>query len=579
MFDRLRTLLRDELGTSPSPDTMAVYERLLRPGQRPPGERRRPSIPGAVPIELPSELVVRAAAPLVGRKRELERLQRLWSAARERERLQREDSGKVVLLAGDPGIGKTRLVAEIAQAAYDAGAFVLAGRSPEEALVPYQPFLEALRHYVLNVPFSELRASAREYGSELARLIPELRRRAPDLPPPVAAEPETERYRLFEAVVGPARRDVRAGARPARARRPPVGRSADAAAAPPPRASAEPGAAADPRRLPGDRGDRQRVHRRARGAAPRPARHDRSTSTAWPSTRPPSSCTCRPGRCRRARSHARCTPRPRATRSSSRRSSATSPRRAFAPTSPVRHELQQFGLPEGVKDVIARRLARLDPQAMEWLRVAAVIGRDFDADLLERVVSLDEDGFLNALDEALAAGLVVESPRRPGLYSFSHALIRETLYEGMSAPRRARIHRRVGEALEEQGTSRNLTALALHFTRAAGRAGCREGDRVRAPRRRAGDGDARARGGGRPLRPRARGPGAISPGGHGDAVRAAARARRGARARGRAAAGVGGLPRGGDPGRAARRQAPRSRAPRSAHRRGTSSRPGWSTRS
>ena len=58
--------------------------------------------------------------------------------------------------------------------------------------------------------------------------------------------------------------------------------------------------------------------------------------------------------------------------------------------------------------------------------------------------------------------------RGPGRYSFSHALIRETLYEGMSAPRRARTHRRVGEALEAAGAERNLTALALHFTRAAG---------------------------------------------------------------------------------------------------------------
>src|SRR5204862_3503941 len=104
----------------------------------------------------------------------------------------------------------------------------------------------------------------------------------------------------------------------------------------------------------------------------------------------------------------------------------------------------------------------------EWLRVAAVIGRDVDAELLERVVSLEEDEYLNALDEALAAGLVVESPDRPDRYSFSHALIRETLYEGMSAPRRARIHRRVGEALEAHGGDRHLTALALHFTRAAG---------------------------------------------------------------------------------------------------------------
>ena len=101
-----------------------------------------------------------------------------------------------MLLTGDPGIGKTRLVAEIARRAQELGAFVLAGRSPQDALVPYQPFVEALRHYVLNVPFAELRSSARDYGAELARLVPELRRRAPGLPPPVEGEPETERYRL-----------------------------------------------------------------------------------------------------------------------------------------------------------------------------------------------------------------------------------------------------------------------------------------------------------------------------------------------------------------------------------------------
>ena len=62
-----------------------------------------------------------------------------------------------------------------------------------------------------------------------------------------------------------------------------------------------------------------------------------------------------------------------------------------------------------------------------------MIGRDFDLALLERVASLEEDQFLNALDEALAGGLVVQAPRDPGRYSFSHALIRETLYEGMSS--------------------------------------------------------------------------------------------------------------------------------------------------
>src|SRR5205814_9138929 len=93
------------------------------------------------------------------------------------------------------------------------------------------------------------------------------------------------------------------------------------------------------------------------------------------------------------------------------------------------HEIQRFGLPEGVKDVIARRLSRLDAQAIEWLRAAAVVRRGVDAQLLEQVATLDEDQFLNSLDEALAAGLVVETPARPGRYSFSHALIRETLYD------------------------------------------------------------------------------------------------------------------------------------------------------
>jgi DNA-binding SARP family transcriptional activator len=465
VFDRLRRLLRDELGTSPSPDAMAVYERLLRPGQRHPGEEaaRRP---GTVPIELPSELVVRAAAPLVGRKRELERLERLWSAARDRERLQREDNGKVVLLAGDPGIGKTRLVAAIAQAAYDAGALVLAGRSPEEALVPYQPFIEALRHYVLNVPFSELRVSAREYGTELARLIPELRRRAPDLPPPVAAEPETERYRLFEAVVGlldemSARApvllvldDLQWADRPtllllrhlARAPNPARLLILGAYRATEATVNGFVDALAEMRR------ERLVTQLEIRGLA----EHETAELVHIQTGTMPSRSFSRA-------LHAETEGNPFFVEEIVRHLGEAGVRTDIAGA----HELQQFGLPEGVKDVIARRLGRLDPQAMDWLRVAAVIGRDVDEDLLERVVSLDEDGFLNALDEALAAGLVVESPRRPGIYSFSHALIRETLYDGMSAPRRARIHRRVGEALEEQGTSRNLTALALHFTRAA----------------------------------------------------------------------------------------------------------------
>jgi len=113
----------------------------------------------------------------VGREREVSQLREALARAR-------AGSGGVVLLAGDAGIGKTTLTAELARRVHDAGATVLAGRSPRETVVPYQPFLEAFRHWALNALLPALRASTRESGPELARLIPELRRRAPDLPSP-----------------------------------------------------------------------------------------------------------------------------------------------------------------------------------------------------------------------------------------------------------------------------------------------------------------------------------------------------------------------------------------------------------
>ncbi len=217
VFDGLRTLLRDELGTNPSAEAIAAHERLLRPLERagePGGPRDEDLGPSAIP--LPAELRQRAQGQLIGRAHEIADLMTRWDRAcgaagggvgRDATvpswaTQDLESGGRIVLLAGDAGIGKTTLTAELARRVHDAGAIVLAGRSPRETVVPYQPFLEALRHWALNAALADLRASTREYGSELARLIPELRRRAPDLPPPPQGEPETERYRLFEAVVG-----------------------------------------------------------------------------------------------------------------------------------------------------------------------------------------------------------------------------------------------------------------------------------------------------------------------------------------------------------------------------------------
>ena len=463
VFDALRTLLRDELGTSPSPEALAAHERLLRPQAHGAGAARSPQAGGAgEAIPLPADLRHRAQGPLIGRELELAQLQELWELASGQG-----GSGQLVFLAGDAGIGKTTLTAEVARRVHEAGAIVLAGRSPRETVVPYQPILEALRHWALNAPASDLRNTAREYGSELSRLIPELRRRAPDLPPPPVDEPETERYRLFEAVVGLLTELSRA--RPVLlvlddlqwADRPTLLLLRHLARATNPARVLILGAYRSTER----RGD---TFTNALGELLRDRLASQLDVRGLSESETAQLVALRAGE----------TP----SRSFAHALYEESEGNPFFVEEIVRHlleagvhagsasasELQRFGLPEGVKQVIAWRLGRLDAPAIEMLRVAAVIGRDVDAALLERVVLLADEEFLSAFDEALAAGLLVESDDMPGSYVFSHALIRETLYEGMSVPRRARIHKRVGEAIEAtQGRrlGRYLPELAHHFTR------------------------------------------------------------------------------------------------------------------
>ncbi|HEV3365150.1 MAG TPA: BTAD domain-containing putative transcriptional regulator, partial [Acidimicrobiia bacterium] len=129
----------------------------------------------------------------VGREAELARFRRLWSEVT-------AGNPKVVFIGGEPGVGKTRLAAEFSSRVHEEGATVLAGHCDENLAVPYQPFVEALRHFVEHTPPVALPSRLGRYPGELSRLLPDLTERAPALAPPVRADPETERYRLFEAV-------------------------------------------------------------------------------------------------------------------------------------------------------------------------------------------------------------------------------------------------------------------------------------------------------------------------------------------------------------------------------------------
>ena len=128
-------------------------------------------------------------------------------------------------------------------------------------------------------------------------------------------------------------------------------------------------------------------------------------------------------------------------------------------------------IPEGLRDVIGKRLSRLGHECNELLSLAAVIGREFSLDVLEPVAGLPEDGLFRSLEESVNAGLIDDrSSVRTGVtYRFAHALFRQTLYEETLAPRRVRLHQKIGEAIESAYPDRledHASELADHFTNA-----------------------------------------------------------------------------------------------------------------
>jgi DNA-binding SARP family transcriptional activator len=127
-------------------------------------------------------------------------------------------------------------------------------------------------------------------------------------------------------------------------------------------------------------------------------------------------------------------------------------------------------VPEGVRDVLRRRFARLPEVTVAVLRLAAVLGRDVDVDVLVGAAEVDEETVLDALEAGVVAGLLTEPG--PGAVRFTHALVCETLYGDLSGIRRSRWHARVAAALERVRPG-DLTALAHHYAQSASAATAR----------------------------------------------------------------------------------------------------------
>jgi class 3 adenylate cyclase/tetratricopeptide (TPR) repeat protein len=131
----------------------------------------------------------------------------------------------------------------------------------------------------------------------------------------------------------------------------------------------------------------------------------------------------------------------------------------------LERDLAELGLPSSVRDVVGRRVERLGPEAVRLLSLAAVIGRDFDVEVLEAVAASDGDALLDIIDGAVRATVITETDQ-PERYRFVHALTQHSLYADLSPLRRQRAHERVAETLEASTSTdpaRRLSELAHHW--------------------------------------------------------------------------------------------------------------------
>ena len=411
----------------------------------------------------------------VGRREEMEGLKEALEASL-------SGKGSLAMLVGEPGIGKTRLAEEFGVYAGLRGAQVLTGHCYEgESSLPYRPFVEAFRQYTRTRPDAELRTQLGPGAPELATLVSEIRQRFPDIEDAPKLDPEAERMRLFESVTE----------------------------------FLHNASTAQPLVLHLDDlhwADKPSLlllqHLAQRTARDRLLILGAYRDVELDRTHPLSEVL---SALRRLSNYRRVLLRGLPQDSVADLLSIIDPSEEGAParqalaaalyqetegnpffirevlahlieTGKIVHEggrwvgrvtsISDLGIPEGVREVIGRRLTLLSDGCNRMLTLASTMTGGFSWEALKAInADVPEAQLLDRLEEALSAQLIAERKGElSDTYDFTHALIRQTLYDELSGPRRVLLHRQIGEALERLyagNLDARLPELAHHFYQAA----------------------------------------------------------------------------------------------------------------
>jgi DNA-binding SARP family transcriptional activator/tetratricopeptide (TPR) repeat protein len=444
-YQDARRALTEELGIVPSQGLRELEQAILRQD-------------AALELDLAVAAETRTGAFFVGREEELEALRTdIDEASR--------GHGRLVLLVGEPGIGKSRLAEEALRIAHQRSARVLVGRCWEAGGAPaYWPWVQALRSYLHDCDRDLLRTQLAVGAEDVAHLLPELRELFPDLPDPSSPESEGARIRLFEAVLAFLKNIAR--------ERPLVMFFDDLHAADEPsllllRFLARDIAGArlfllaayrdvdpmvrDPLRTNLSELLREPVTRRI--SLDGLARHDVAEYITIAASLEPEANAV-------AEIHAE---------------TAGNPLfvgeivRLLVAQARLGAGLDTLEIPAGIREVIGSRVARLTEPSRKLLTLASVLGREFEIDALRHLSGYSDETLYDALDEAMSERIIGDVPGDTARLRFEHVLIRDTLYDELTPVRRMQQHREAGAVLERIHASHldpHLAEIALHLVAA-----------------------------------------------------------------------------------------------------------------